>query len=175
MGKTISAGIEVPKDSCYWLSGAYGVDLSCDQDHVVVGACGAGREPECPEISWEGIRCCPIPLFHFGHCDTYGSFHGQSNSCLYSPWCPWVQGRAYCPLRSPLEGCRGSRRGIRLQWRHRTQASCIPWGPLGRGSWSCLRRSPWGTWAGSRKDTLLQWQHRTQAPCSPLCPWVQDR
>ena len=41
--KTISAGIEVPKDSCYWLSGAYGVDLSCDQDHVVVGACGAGK------------------------------------------------------------------------------------------------------------------------------------
>ena len=41
--KTICAGIEVPKDGCYWLSGAYGVDLSCDQDHVVVGACGAGK------------------------------------------------------------------------------------------------------------------------------------
>ena len=80
--KTIFAGIQVEKDDCYWLSGAYGVDLNCDPDHVVVGACGAGREAECPHISWEQILCCPVPLFNFGHCSTHGTYHGQDNSCL---------------------------------------------------------------------------------------------
>ena len=80
--KTVFAGIQVEKDDCYWLSGAYGVDLNCDPDHVVVGACGAGREAECPHISWEQILCCPVPLFNFGHCSTHGTYHGQDNSCL---------------------------------------------------------------------------------------------
>ena len=58
------------------------VDLNCDPDHVVAGACGAGREAECPEISWEQILCCPIPVFYLGHCSTHGTYHGQDNSCL---------------------------------------------------------------------------------------------
>ena len=80
--KTVFAGIQVEKDECYWLSGAYGIDLNCDPDHVVVGACGAGREAECPHISWEQVLCCPVPLFNFGHCSTHGTYHGQDNSCL---------------------------------------------------------------------------------------------
>ena len=78
----MSTLLQVEKDECYWLSGAYGVDLNCDADHVVVGACGAGREAECPHISWEQVLCCPVPLFNFGHCSTHGTYHGQDNSCL---------------------------------------------------------------------------------------------
>ena len=80
--QTILAGIEIPNDGCYWLSGAYGIDLKCDQDHVIVGACGAGREPDCPDISWQQILCCSVPIFYFGGCITHGSYHGQRNTCL---------------------------------------------------------------------------------------------
>ena len=48
----------------------------------MVGACGAGRYADCPEDSWHQIKCCTLPEFYSGHCFSYGSEHGKSNSCL---------------------------------------------------------------------------------------------
>ena len=64
----------------------YGIFLIGDQ--VVVGACGSGRNPDCPndsiyyDNSWHQILCCTLPEFNFGHCESYGSEHGEPNSCL---------------------------------------------------------------------------------------------
>ena len=51
-------------------------------DQVVVGACGAGRYADCPNDSWHQILCCSLPEFYYGHCFSYGSEHGKTNSCL---------------------------------------------------------------------------------------------
>ena len=64
----------------------YGIFLIGDQ--VVVGACGSGRNPDCPndsiyyDNSWHQILCCTLPEFNFGRCESYGSEHGEPNSCL---------------------------------------------------------------------------------------------
>ena len=57
-------------------------------DQVVVGACGSGRNPDCPndsiyyDNSYHQILCCTIPEFNWNHCESYGSEHGVLNSCL---------------------------------------------------------------------------------------------
>ena len=54
----------------------------------MVGACGSGRNPDCPndsiyyDNSWHQILCCTIPEFNWNHCESYGSEHGVPNSCL---------------------------------------------------------------------------------------------
>ena len=57
-------------------------------DQVVVGACGSGRNPDCPndsiyyDNSYHQILCCTVPEFNWNHCESYGSEHGVPNSCL---------------------------------------------------------------------------------------------
>ena len=80
--KLVTCGIDVPRDECTWLDGRYGVEVKCDGNQVVVGACGAGHYADCPNGAWHQILCCSLPMFYYEKCVKFGTQHGELNSCL---------------------------------------------------------------------------------------------
>merc|ERR1719348_1342429 len=81
----VEAGIEIPRDSCRWMSASnWETELKCDGNEVVIGLCsggGGGGNKDCPGDTVHQIQCCGVPEYYYSGCNTYGSNWGQNIDC----------------------------------------------------------------------------------------------
>ena len=77
----------------------------------MVGACGSGRNPDCPndsiyyDNSYHQILCCTVPEFNWNNCESYGSEHGVPNSCLEHGEVPTILEGTCGSGNSLIPGC----------------------------------------------------------------------
>ena len=69
--RPILSGIVIPRDHCTWLEGGYSVELKCDGDQIVVGACGSGENGDCANGIYTKLLCCSFPFYYYSNCNNY--------------------------------------------------------------------------------------------------------
>ena len=78
----VKAGIEVPRDSCRWLTATeWHTQLKCDGNEVAVGACSGGENKDCPGSAGHQLMCCAVPGYYYSDCAAFAAGHGEPLDC----------------------------------------------------------------------------------------------